>query len=565
MKNTLTIFVKPPQAPGYRLPFPGDRLAIGRSATSDVRLPEDLSLSRHHAEIAKDGARVVVKDLGSRNGTFVNGQRVPAGGMDLSSGDTVSIGETLITLQERSPAGVEIGGDTPIESTGTLILSVEDVLGKGGRDRPDGSGPAGVATGLDPKLLARFSKVLAMFEAVSQTGGLPAEQEVEKLLGAILERIFELVPADRGAVVLNQGGRLVPVCSRYRDPTRASEPIQISRSMSDMVVQGRSAILTADAQVDPRFSEKSSIRLSGIRSAMCAPLWTGDAVLGLLYVDTLFAEMAFNREYLTLLAALANIAAMKVENQRLLAVYLEKERLERELDIAREICEALVPQGPPDIPGIELQFRIVPCRSIGGDLFDFVQADGAVHFLIADVCGKGIPAALLMAALQASFRAYVGIVEESTELVGRLNVTMFRGSPSNKYATAFYGRLDPATGSLRYVNAGHNAPLLMKKGGGMEELSTGGMVVGLFESAPYREGECRLERGDLLCLYTDGITEEEDPSGERVGSERLAAWLLEDIGRPLDQISTDTFARVDGFRQGGDRFDDRTLVFLRMA
>ena len=556
----VSLFVKPPRTAGYHVDLEAERITLGRSAMADVRLPEDLSLSRQHAEIRRDGAALTVRDLGSRNGTFVNGAPVPAAGMRVAAGDTVSIGETNITIEPSSAARVEIGYDGgPQESSGTLILRMEDLLDR----RPGDGEPGAPGDEVDARLLARFGRHMAMFEAVNEAGNLlRADRPLAELLEAILAQIFEMIPVERGAIVLREGERLVPKATRHRDPTHAADPIQIARGIADLALEERAAVSTMDAQSDPRFAERASIRMAGIRSAVCAPLYTGKEVLGLLYVDTLVAERSLGWDDLTLLSTLAVLTALKVENHQLLRAFLEKERLERELEIAKEISDHLLPKAVPNVAGIEVFARNVPCRSIGGDYYDVLHDGPWLHVVIADVCGKGIPAALLMASLAASFRAYVAEALAPAALLARLNETLVRTTPANKYATVFYARMNVATGEIAYANAGHNPPLLLRRAGGSEELATGGMICGMFEAAAYEEGRTRLDGGDLLLCYTDGFPDEESPDGEQLGVARLVAWIDENRKEPLPELGARLFDNLDGWCGRPDHVDDRTLLLL---
>ena len=544
------VFVQPPRSPGYRLDLGSATVTIGRSSTAQIQF-DDPSLSRRHAEFITQEGPLRVRDLGSRNGTFVNGRPVSLEGTTIDVGDVVSIGETLITIEAKGRPAEDLA--VP-ESAGTLILKMDELLD---RDRAS-VGPAEEGS----SSLARFGRQMAMFEALNEATVLRSDRPIEELLDDILAQIFELVPAERGVIMLmDSGGSPVPRATRFRDPSAEPEDIQISRAITQMALRDRAAITTLDAQSDPRFAERASIKMSGIRSAVCAPLFTGRSVLGLLYVDTTVAERTFDWDDLTLVSTLAVITAMKVENHGLVRAFLEKEKLERELEIAKEIAETLLPTALPDFAGYELYAKNIPCHAIGGDYYDFHRDGATLHVLIADVCGKGIPAALLMAALQATFRAHLASANRPAALMKVLNDSLVRSTPISKYATVFYGRL--VEQEFTYVNAGHNPPLLFRGGSAPEKLQVGGMVCGMFQGAEYEEGTVSLGDGDLLTLFTDGLPDEESPQGEQVETPRLIDWFQEFRTLPLEELGTRVFERLDGWCAEGDRFDDRTLVMVR--
>ncbi|MFW6175406.1 MAG: PP2C family protein-serine/threonine phosphatase, partial [Acidobacteriota bacterium] len=274
------------------------------------------------------------------------------------------------------------------------------------------------------------------------------------------------------------------------------------------------------------------------------------------------------------LALLANQAAIALENARLHQEALEKERYERDLQLAAEIQRQILPEGVPDVPGYELAGWNRPAREVGGDYYDLVplpsedrgSEDGRVGrlgFALADVSGKGVPAALMVSTLHSAVRLLMGRMGAGPRLVERLNRHILASSAPNKFITLVVGELDASAGRLVYVNAGHNPGLVIRSGGAVERLGAGGLPVGLLPGSTYRDGSLDLAPGDLVCLYSDGITECTSPAGEELGEERLVELLREAADRPVGEVVAVVEEAVTDFARGRPQGDDQTLVLLR--
>jgi serine phosphatase RsbU (regulator of sigma subunit) len=322
-------------------------------------------------------------------------------------------------------------------------------------------------------------------------------------------------------------------------------------------------VLTADALTDGRFERAESICADGIRSILCVPLWNERDVIGLIYVDNPASRHAFSQSDLRLLGLIANMAAVKIENANLLREQIERVRLAEQLQVAAQIQRHLLPRADPEVGGYELRGMSHPCYEIGGDYYDYLwRGAGRLALVVADVSGKGVGAALLMAVFQASLRTLASGDADPVALVTRLNRVMVENSPDSKFVTVFYAELDPAAHTLEYVNAGHNPPLCLC-GGAVRRLAPTGPVVGLLPGAVYRSERVSLQPGELLTLYTDGITECEDVAEREFGEGRLASFVAEHGRRPLDELSRRLLATLAEFSVGAERKDDSTLILLR--
>jgi sigma-B regulation protein RsbU (phosphoserine phosphatase) len=307
--------------------------------------------------------------------------------------------------------------------------------------------------------------------------------------------------------------------------------------------------------------------LSGAEYQLCVPIEADDKRLGLLVVadkESRTGVGPFSEADRRMLGLFANQAAIALENARLHLQALEKERLERELDLAADIQRQLLPKHLPDVAGFEFAGWSRPARHVGGDYYDVRRVeDGGVHLVLGDVSGKGMPAALLVSTLHSAMRLLAGSRPFDGDLFASLNQHIVSSSASNKFITMTAAKLDPETGVVDYVNAGHNPPLLVRRAGAVEELPAGGLPLGIFASALYRVGRVELEAGDLLCIYSDGITECEAPAGEEFGDLRLKGLLREATGKPLTEVVEQLDRAVVGFAAGGPQGDDQTVVLLR--
>jgi serine phosphatase RsbU (regulator of sigma subunit) len=531
-----------------RFPLVKERVTIGRSRESDVFLP-DQWLSRHHAEIRRQGDVYFLQDLGSKNGTLLNGTRIRQQSR-LKPGDVITLGEHTLTF---SWPALEEEDDDPGEPLGTQILparEISDIITK----------PA-----LDPEALLRQNRLLKVLSEAAQH--LLAHMPLSELFDKVLDLLFEAVRAERGAILLLEGTPRQPVikASRAREGKQITK---ISRSIARKVLQERVSLLLPNVLDDLSLRTQDSVLAAGIRSAVCAPLWFTssdggpDEVIGLVYLDTSDRSHAFRDDDLRVLTALSNVAAAKIENVRLLEESLEKRRLEEDMRVAAQIQNSLLPGIAPQVPGYGLVGLNHPCRTVGGDYYDFALEQGRLLMALGDVSGKGTGAALLMTVLRASVRGHWDAAVLS-EAVARINRTVCQNVPPGRYMTFFLARLDPAAGQVSYVNAGHNPPLLVRADGRVDTLEEGGMVLGIFDSVPYADGQAELRRGDTLLVFSDGVTETFDPAGAEFGEQRLAQLAVRGRGLEAAALQDEILRELDRFAAGTKATDDRTLIVLK--
>jgi serine phosphatase RsbU (regulator of sigma subunit) len=531
-----------------RFPLAKARVTIGRSRDSDIFLP-DQWLSRQHAAIEERDDGFWVGDLNSKNGTLLNGEPVRTW-RRLRPGDVITLGEHTLTFSAEGEPEEE---PEEIEPEGTRVFSAREL--------------SDIATrpSVDPTELQRQNRLLAILSRAASE--LVVHRPLSELFDKVLDLLFEAVAAGRGAILLLEGTPPQPAVKASR--SREGEAIvRVSRSIARRVMEERVSLLLPNLLEDARFAGEDSILTSGIRSAMCAPLWYTargegkDAVIGLVYVDSLQRSHSFGEEDLRVLTALANVAAAKIENVRLLEESLEKRRMEEDMRMAAEIQNGLLPREAPRVPGYDLAGRNRPCRTVGGDYFDFASDGDRLLIALGDVSGKGTGAALLMTVLRAAVRAHWAEPSQAAA-VARINRTVAQNVPSNKYVTFFLAALEPPSGRLSYVNAGHNPPLLIRAGGDVERLVEGGMVLGMFESVPYEAGSVGLGAGDTLVIFSDGVTETWNPEGDEFGEEGLAELAVRSRALDAAALGDAIFGALERFEAGARATDDRTLVVLK--
>src|SRR5580765_1420549 len=567
------LIVKYPDRAPDLFPLGRLRITIGRSARNDLCIPDPFA-SRVHAEVRREGDEYVLQDLGSANGTLYNGATVQ-GVIPLTGGGRIQIGETEIIFDDgtyNSSMGATMITDNSDASLpeATIALASGDRTTsglleaiEGARTKPEEIGIISGAKSAAAAATAKHGDLLALISKVGVT--LLASATLNETLEQIVSLVFEAVPADRCLLMMREdsGQELRVAVARLRSRAGEIGEIRVSRNVLDEVVIRGKSVLTSDAQHDPRFAS-GTVVLQGVRSVLAVPLGVADKVFGIIYADSPIAEGRFTEDHLKVLTTLASVAAIRVENNRLIESRLDRERLERELALASEIQQRFQPTAPPIVLGYELQGISFPCYEIGGDYYDFIERDdGRLVIALGDVSGKGTAAALLMSSLHAAVHAQSGSHDSLVDTISAVNRYLADNIPANRFVTLFYAELDPESGALSFLNAGHNPPLIVHSAGTVEQLASGGLPLGIKRDADYREGRTTLQRGDVLVIYSDGVTEASSPSGEEFGPTRL----YEVVSRNVDSSAAGIRDRIESaltkFSQGTQAADDITLVIVK--
>jgi len=534
---------------------------LGRSARNDLCIPDPFA-SRVHAEVRREGDEYFLQDLGSANGTVYNGLTVE-GTVPLTAGGRIQIGETEIIFDDgtynSSMGATMITDNTGSMPEATIALTSADRTTSGLLEAIEGARtkPEEITT------TRKEGDLLALISKVGIT--LLASATLNETLEQIVSLVFEAVPADRCLLMMRDEGsqELRVGVARLRDRVGEVGEIRVSRNVLDEVVMRGKSVLTSDAQHDPRFAS-GTVVLQGIRSVLAVPLGVSEKVFGIIYADSPIADGRFTEDHLKVLTTLASVAAIRVENARLAEARLQQERLERELQLAMEIQQRFQPTAPPVVPGYELQGISFPCYEIGGDYYDFIEReDGRLVIALGDVSGKGTAAALLMSSLHASVHAQTGSHDTLSETISAVNRYLADNIPSNRFVTLFYAELDPASGALSFLNAGHNPPLIVHAAGTVEQLASGGLPLGIKRNAEYREGRTQMQMGDVLVIYSDGVTEAASPSGEEFGVTRLYEVVSRNIEASAAGVRDRIESALTKFSQGTQAADDITLVIVK--
>ena len=556
--------MKYPDRTPDRFPLGRLRITLGRSARNDLCIPDPFA-SRVHAEVRREGEEYYLQDLGSANGTLYNGGTVE-GTVPLTAGGRIQIGETEIVFDDGTYHS-SMGATMITDNSSTSLPEATIALASGDRTT---SGLLEAIEGARTKpeqtvaaQVAREGDLLALISKVGIT--LLSSSTLEQTLEQIVSLVFEAVPADRCLLMMRDedNEELKVAVARLRDRVGEVGEIRVSRNVMDEVVIKGKSVLTSDAQHDPRFAS-GTVVLQGVRSVLAVPLGVSEKVFGIIYADSPIAEGRFTEDHLKVLTTLASVAAIRVENARLVEARFQQERLERELQLAMEIQQRFQPTAPPSVPGYELQGISFPCYEIGGDYYDFIQReDGRLVIALGDVSGKGTAAALLMSSLHAAIHAQTGSHDTLVKTISAVNRYLADNIPSNRFVTLFYAELDPESGALSFLNAGHNPPLIVHAAGTVEQLASGGLPLGIKADAEYREGRTHLQMGDVLVIYSDGVTEAASPSGEEFGPTRL----YEVVSRNVDASAAGIRDRIESaltkFSQGTQAADDITLVIVK--
>jgi sigma-B regulation protein RsbU (phosphoserine phosphatase) len=406
---------------------------------------------------------------------------------------------------------------------------------------------------------------LSLLYRISQTFN--SSLDLDQVLDLVMDEVIAVTHAERGFLMLGSNSRALAFrTARGLDQNTIDSPAgQVSWGVIDEVVSQGKPLLTSNAQGEDRLSGRQSVVFLGLRSVLGVPLQIKGQTIGVIYVDNRIQDGIFTRADLELLTAIASNAAVAIENARLYTVAVEKGRLEREIQLAREVQTRLLANQVPELPGWEFAAQWIPARQVAGDFYDFTQNDPAYQCLvIADVTDKGMPAALYMALSRSIIRASMLHAQSLVEGISYANQLICNDAAYGMFVTLFYARLHLASGTLDFVNAGHNPPLFFRRASGqLHRLTRTGMALGIEESAEYTQGQIQLEPGDFILLYTDGVTEAVNFADQEFGLERLQSLLLAQAAAPARQVVANLQREIEQFAGQVAPSDDITIVMVK--
>lgn len=405
---------------------------------------------------------------------------------------------------------------------------------------------------------------LALLYRLSQTFN--SSLDLDEVLKRVMDEVIAAVRAERGFVMLKDAeGQLVFRVARGLDQQVIAEPkFQISRGVVERVAQSGQPVLTSDAQTDAQLNLRQSVMVMGLRSILCVPLQLKAQTIGVVYVDNRLRAGVFTPSDMELLAAIAASAAVAIENARLYQLAVDKGRLERELQVAREVQTGLLPRATPQLPGWEFAALWRPAREVAGDYYDFIPMGAHLGLIAADVTDKGMPAALFMALARSTVRAAVVSPNNAADAIANANRLICADSPNSMFVTLVYVEVAADSNEVVCVNAGHNPLLIYRPAQDLFQLiKRTGLPLGVLEGTAYGQCAETIQRGDLLLLYTDGVTEAVNSVGEEFGMPRLEAVLRRRAASSAEIIVASIRAALEAFTGGAAPFDDVTLVLAK--
>jgi phosphoserine phosphatase RsbU/P len=413
----------------------------------------------------------------------------------------------------------------------------------------------------------RRHAVIELSTIVEATKRLNSTLDLSELLGIILQLTTRHTNAERGTVFLvdHEHNQIWSLIGMGLDQQEIRLPIQ--RGIAGWVAEHGETVNLEDAYADPRFESEVDLRLGfKTKSILCLPIRNKDGqTIGVLQLLNK-KNGAFTRADEAMLRAISDHVALALENAQLHRELLHKQRMERDLALARSIQMGLLPEGPPRLEGFDIAVSHRPSLEVGGDYYDFIAlAPNTTLAVVADVEGKGVGSAMVMANLQATLHALVAHLHSLERLVESLNDMILTDTRGQKYMTMFVGLLDQTQRTLHYVNAGHVPPAVVRANGNVEYLREGGMVVGLFPSVQFERGQAKLEPGDVVVACTDGITEAANAADEEFGSQKLAELVAQQRALPAAEIVQSVLTEVDRFSKGGTHEDDKVLLILKVV
>lgn len=562
----------------------GERTVIGRHPNCQIVF-ENAAISRHHCQILESHGTFYLEDLRSRNGTHLNGQPVE-GRTQLEENDQIRICDIIATFHFRnedsttsgsivvaSESGDEITSyprerptDPAASVRGSRVGPVGSVAGDSGSLAPDQSSIFSKTDSRHPDELIRPSikpevKLRAMIE-ISQA--LRRELELDAVLPKILETLFRIFPqADQGFILLKdpRSNKLRVKATRSRSADE-SDTVAVSMTVVRQVLASGEAILSTNVLDDTRFSSSASLTALPIRSMMCVPLLDQDQseTVGVIQIDTSSTDPGFTEEDKDLLVSIGVQAEMALEIAKLHEEVLRQREMERDLDFATQVQLGFLPKERPKVLGYAFADYYEAALRVGGDYFDYITLpDGRLALALGDVAGKGMPAALLMARLYSSTRFELFTATDPATALNGLNKEIASSGLGHRFITFVLMVLDPQTGEVTVVNAGHLPPFLRRHDGRVEAVAQkeSGLPLGIVPDQEYQAVKVKLEPGDALFAYTDGITEAMNDAREIYGRERLKKCVkrpFSGIGPLLKSIIAD----VDTFSGGATHSRDDT-------
>lgn len=556
--SPLRLRVHPPGGTPFERSCEGETV-VGRASSADLSIA-DPYLSRSHARFVPEGADWFLESLSAKNVTLVNGKPVH-GRVRLLPGDDVQAGETRIAVEPgERPAGRP--PEAPRAAPGRGLAALEPVTVFHSAEKLLSSGVMPAAGKGDARLRRTVERLQLVNDVHRAVAGRVA---VDELLELLKDRVFDLFrPEDVSVFLKGPDGELQPATSR-RAAGATGQPF-FSRALAREVTENGQAALVRDPVFDNRFSASESIAAFGVRSIAAAPLLDQEGCLGMIVVTSSDTARPFTEDDVEVLVSLASAVTLRLRTVALVDRAAEHRVLEKEIALAQDIQVSMLPRTFPDRPELGLAAALRAARSVGGDLYDYLELDGRLWVMVGDVSGKGVAAALHMAVARTLFRAAAPFERTPAAVLRRMNAELSRDNERAVFVTACVACLEVATGELSVANAGHNRPYVVAPDGSLRRVEEGaGMALGVDDGVEYGSAALRLAPRELFYLYTDGVTEAMGADGAMFGAERLEALLRRLAGRPAPEAVAETLREVQAFAGSAPQSDDIAVLVVRFG
>ncbi len=529
-------------------PLTAEEILIGRKSDADLVLT-DPYISRRHARLVRRGDDYELEDLKSTHGSMVNGQQVER--HSLQHGDRVVLGKGRVEMTFLVDTPHQPDNDTTVDSDRTAMLDLTAVL---------------------PSVYSGYSDLEKLSFILDFQYSLGSQFSAESTFAQILASALKISGAERGFILLRANGSFDYVLGMDGDgrPMRESEFVQASRTVVSQVADSGEGVFMTEG-IDGDLAQQDSIVAMNLRALACMPLeWISaesesdtPRVEGILYLDSTKPMHTLTGLDQKILNKLATEAANVFEKVQMIETLEERKQLEKELALAQETQRTLLPQSLPQLKNTKVLAFSEPTRYVGGDFYDFFRPEeGKLTGVLADVSGKGISAALLSSLLQGALDMQVRTGVSPANSLTRINRFLCERSQSNRFVTLFLFTLDEQ-GKGEFISAGHNPAYLYRAATAVSDtLESKHMILGAFDFATYSAAPLEMQSGDILLVYSDGLTEAENPAGEMFGTKRLEELILQFGAQGVEALKEAVLDAIEKFTEGHHQTDDITLVLV---
>jgi serine phosphatase RsbU (regulator of sigma subunit)/pSer/pThr/pTyr-binding forkhead associated (FHA) protein len=540
------VLLKDGQSVPYQLKqFPA---RLGRHPDCDVQVDSNM-VSRFHAQLVQVDNQIMLEDLSSGNGSFLNGKQLEKNQPQrLRNNDRIKLGPIKFRFEdEEDSSGSSLGGFGGLDVSENMTSTIMGTA---------------AARGFGVFEVRPEDKLRGILKINQSLAGLI---EVGSIAPKILDALFDIFPqADRGTILLKDqtSKKFIPAAQKHRQ-VGDDESVRLSKTILERVLNDKTGILSADASNDSRFSASESISSLTIHSMMCVPLLSleGDP-FGIINLDTQNPMKRFTEEDLELLLAVANQAAHSYENVRLMQSHLEKQKQDKEMKIASGVQRALLPETLPNVAGYRFYASYDAAQAVGGDYFDcFIIGERKVCISFGDVAGKGVPGALIMSRIASVVQNTLSFTDDVAVAIQRINSHMCHNMVEGRFVTYILGVIDLDTNRITLANAGHMSPLIRRANGEVDEIdsSTIGIPIGIMDGYPYEVVECAIAPNETFVLITDGVDEAMDPEGELYTKERVREFVRNGSPDP-EELGRALLSDVRRHANGRPQNDDITIM-----